>query len=279
MPPLEFREWWLAAAAATSILTMPAQAVPSVGDRVGVATAARPTTRSVGGDRIIYAGNDIAFGEQLRTDDSGALHILFMDQSSITVGPNSAITIDQYVYHPESKDGGMRVTLLKGLVRVVGGALSKYSDTHITTNNSTIGIRGGITIVETDEDLTQGIFLFGEHMLVTTLDGKMEEKVIRPGYSLTIDSDGLGKPKHIPVEVFASLLGRFESRFSSISTGEVFTPEGKLISTEDRLEGADSPQNSLATDRLGTALENVNSIDPEANVRNVLGTAGYTIQS
>ena len=172
MPPMDLKDWWLAAAAATSVASSHVYGMPQAGERVGVATAARQNIRSLSADRVVYVGNDIAFGERLETDSKGALHILFRDQSSITLGPNSSLTINELVYDPDRKQGHLKVNLLKGVARVVGGAISKYSDTRVVTNNATIGIRGGITIVDARERETRGVFLFGRHMEMTSLDGQ-----------------------------------------------------------------------------------------------------------
>ena len=279
MPPMDLKDWWLAAAAATSIVAPLAEGAALTGDRVGVISAARPTIRSVSGDRVMYVGNDILFGERLATDASGALHILFMDQSSITLGPNSAVTIDQFVFHPDKQEGQVKVNLLKGVLRVVGGFVSKFSDTRVVTSNGTIGIRGGITIVEAEEDQTQAIFLFGQQMQVTSMDGQHTQSVTRPGFGVISGAGGVSDPIRIPVGQLSGLLNRFESRIDLASEGEIFTPRGKLISTEDRPSGFESPEISLAQDRLDSVLDDINARDPTSSLRELLGIVVNPIQS
>ncbi len=279
MPPMDLKDWWLAAAAATSIVSPLAGAAIPSGERVGVVTAARPTIKSVSGDRVVYIGNDILFGERLATDGTGAIHILFMDQSSITLGPNSAVTIDEFSFHPEKQEGRITVNLLKGVLRVVGGMVSKYSDTRVITNNGTLGIRGGITIAEAREDQTRGIFLFGQQMQMTSVDGQSTQTVTRPGFGIISRPSGLSDPLRIPVAEFAGLLERFESRASVTSDGEIFTTRGQLVSTGDRPSGIDTPRTTLAVDRLDKALNDINSRDPTRALREMLGSGVAPIQS
>lgn len=270
MPPLDFKDWWLAAATATSLLSTPTGAAVVTGDRVGVATTARPGVRSISGEHVVYAGNDIFHGERLETDGTGALHILFMDQSSLTLGPNSAITIDEYLFRPERGEGSLQVRLLKGFLRVVGGLLSKHTDTRVQTRLSTIGIRGGITIVEADDTQTRSTFLFGQHMQVTAPSGQTAELVTRPGFSVVSSPAGLSAPMRVPVEEFVALLGRFESRFSAPAGGQAFMPRGRLISTQEgRDMGLSAPNRTLAPDRLDKVLDDLNNVDTPTSLNRV----------
>lgn len=273
MPPMDVKDWWLAAAAATSVVALPSDAVTQAGERVGVVMAARPTIKSVSHDRVLYVGNDIQFGERLATDASGALHILFMDQSSITLGPNTAMTIDKFVFDPEKKAGHIEVSLLKGALRVVGGLISKFDDTQVKTANGTIGIRGGITIAQADENKTLGVFLFGQHMQFTGAKGS-PQKVTRPGFGILGGPDGAAAPFRIPGKQYADLLALFESRINPKSEGQIFTPRGHLVSTEDRPSGTDTPDVSLAHDRIDHALLGITTRDADASLSKVLGPNG-----
>lgn len=279
MSPINLKEWWLAAAAATSVISPLTHAAVQTGDRVGVVTAARPGINSAPADQVVYVGNDVLFGERFTTDKSGAVHILFMDQSSITLGPNSTMTIDEFSFHPKKQEGRITVSLLKGVLRVVGGLVSKYSDTRVITNNGTIGIRGGITLAEASEEETRGIFLFGQHMSVTSVDGLMTRTVTRPGFGVISAPSGLSEPLRIPAIELASLLERFESRASISSDGEVFMPGGQLVSTKDRPSGTDTPGNTLAVDRLDKVIDDINARDPGNSLRELTGLGVTPIQS
>lgn len=279
MPPMDLKDWWLAAVAATSIVSPLTEAATQIGDRVGVVTAARQGIRSVSGDRVMYVGNNVQYGERLATDSSGALHILFMDQSSMTLGPNSAMTIDQFVFHPEKQEGQIKVNLLKGALRVVGGLVSKFSDTQVVTGNGTIGIRGGITIAEASEDQTLAIFLFGQHMQMASASGQKPRVVTRPGFGVIGKARGLSDPIRIEVAQFSELLARFESRINLATEGEILTPLGHLVSTEGQPLGVDTPGKTLALDRLDQALRDINARDPEKSVQELLGETVNPIQS
>ena len=206
MPPMDINEWWLAAAAAaaTGIVPASATAATEVGSQVGVVTSVRSGVVSATTERVVYIGNAVAFGERFRTDSTGIIHILFMDQSSMTLGPNSELVIDQFSFQPKEQRGNIAVNLIKGSLRVVGGFISKLASPRgansavVRTATATIGIRGGISVIDAQPGQTQGTFLFGEHMDVLPPDlpggpgsapppdGQGGTRVTRPGFSVVI---------------------------------------------------------------------------------------------
>jgi hypothetical protein len=66
----------------------------------------------------------------------------------MTIGPNSDLTIDRFVYDPNTGTGQLAMTATKGVMRYVGGRLSKHENAvTIRTNVALIGVRGGIVLV------------------------------------------------------------------------------------------------------------------------------------
>jgi hypothetical protein len=75
--------------------------VAADGDVVGVTTAA--TLISTGtpprrAERILEVGTDLFVDERVVTSDSGRLHLMFRDGSSLMVGPKSDLVLDEYVF-------------------------------------------------------------------------------------------------------------------------------------------------------------------------------------
>ncbi len=116
-------------------------------DRIGVVGAANDAvyaTASEGEKRTLKLGNDIFFKDKVTTDAKGNAQLMFVDKSALTVGPNSLVTIDEFVYNPATNSGNMVMQGTKGTFRFIGGALSKKDAVKIKTPVGTIGIRGGI---------------------------------------------------------------------------------------------------------------------------------------
>ncbi|MFM8532176.1 MAG: FecR domain-containing protein, partial [Acidimicrobiia bacterium] len=118
-------------------------------------------------ERVLRVGIDIQANEIVSTRVNDRAHLVFLDGTSLTVGPNSTIVIDKYVFDPGRNAGELSLSATKGVFRFVGGAISKTNEIKVTTPSATIGIRGGIATVEVAENGgTKATFLYGEKMTV-----------------------------------------------------------------------------------------------------------------
>ena len=59
-----------------------------------------------------------------------------------------------------------------GLLRLVGGKVTKKNAATINTNVATVGIRGGIVIVDSDAETTSAAFVYGQEMEVIPLNNE-----------------------------------------------------------------------------------------------------------
>ncbi|MBM3532592.1 MAG: hypothetical protein FJX60_06100 [Alphaproteobacteria bacterium] len=182
----------LALLASTALASGAFAQAPGAPTKVGVAAAVNQQltgTPPAAAGRVVNIGNDVFPRERLVTDARGQAQMLFLDGSAFTVGPDSDLVLDEFVYDPASGTGKLAATAAKGVVRFVGGKLSKNQPVTITTPTATIGIRGGIGIVSIDASTgaTSATFLFGAEMTVTSASGSTE-KISRAGFTTTVES-------------------------------------------------------------------------------------------
>lgn len=137
-------------------------------------------------ERILRIGIDIQANELITTSDNDRAHLVFLDGTSLTVGPNARLVIDKFVFDPASKTGDLAINASKGVFRLVGGKISKTQPITVTTPSSTIGIRGGITILDVQPTQTTSTFVFGDKMTVTGLG--LTQTATRPGSQITANS-------------------------------------------------------------------------------------------
>lgn len=266
MAPADSTDWMFAALALTTAVTSTASASASTeGPQAGVVTGALSSTRAISGaptnTTAVVLGDAVRAGEELRTGPDGIIHILFLDQSSVTLGPNSSLVLDTFTHDEATRSGKIAMTLREGSVRVVGGANSKGNATEIRTPDSTVGILGGISIVETAGQQTNATFLFGQQMQVS--NGAGTQTVTRPGFSVSSNSNLISSPQRTPTQQLSSLTGRFEAGGNPNTGGgsqqplpppsSPSSPSTPLISVSDRPGGSGSPPTSLAPDRLSTS--------------------------
>jgi hypothetical protein len=58
-------------------------------------------------ERILRLGIDVQTGETITTQANDRTHVVFLDGTSLTVGPNARLVIDKFVYDPNTKTGEM----------------------------------------------------------------------------------------------------------------------------------------------------------------------------
>jgi hypothetical protein len=187
-------------------------------ERVGVTAAVNPNAvghTAPSESRALFVGANVLYKERIVTTDSGQAQILFLDQSALTVAPNSDITIDQFVYDPDKKAGKLAATVSKGILRFVGGRISKQSDVTFNTPTATIGVRGGVLVIHVDPNgVTRATFLFGNHMTVTS--GGVTRIVTRPNFSVTVQlpNQPPGSPTPTPQQLLTETLHALEGSTS-----------------------------------------------------------------
>jgi hypothetical protein len=130
----------------------PAYASPSiatVNKLSGMATIARQ------GQTIpATIGLEIWEKDTIRTGRNGSIGIVFNDDTFLSLGPGSALVIDEFVFAPKQGKFSIVVRMLKGTAAYLSGLISKLSpeSAHIKTPTASIGIRGTKFVAKVERD-------------------------------------------------------------------------------------------------------------------------------
>jgi hypothetical protein len=194
-------------------------------------------------ERILRIGIDVQANELITTAANDRAHLVFIDGSSLTVGPDARLTIDRFVFDPSTQKGELAINASKGVLRLVGGKISKTNAITITTPSSTIGIRGGITILSVTQVETIAAFVFGKSMTVTA--GGKTETATRAGSEVTTKAGG------VPGAL------------------TLFKHGGPIAAALSQLEGASSNNNNSADQSAqSSGFSSKNSGQPPTNTPN-----------
>ena len=141
----------LRACAGAAVLGITIGATQALGATVGTTGAVNPSSTGTppgGNSRTLKIGSDVVFKERIQTTSGGSLQVLFVDKTTLSIGPNSDMTIDEFVYNPDVGTGTFVASIAKGSFRFVGGRISRSSGATINLPSATIGIRGTIVTGE-----------------------------------------------------------------------------------------------------------------------------------
>src|SRR5579863_7451266 len=209
-------------AGAVAMALGPVQAMAA--ETIGVNAAVNPDSTGAppgSAPQLLAPGQPVVFQERIATAANGQTQILFRDESTVSVGPDSDLVIDQFVYDPNAGTGRLAMSATKGVFRFVGGQVSKLgSPVTLTTPTATMGIRGGIFIarIASNGDVT-AVFVYGDELTVTGRNGAVTT-VRRPGFAVSVARGGNGPsaPFAAPRELLNSLVGQFDGTAQNRST-------------------------------------------------------------
>ena len=111
----------------------------------------------------LSTGSKIYFGDTIIVRAQSNAQILLLDETALTIGEKSELTIDDFVYDPRSKVGKIVSNIKIGTVRVITGEISKNNPDNLEVNVPTgsIGARGTEFVVVTESDEKSTVVLLG----------------------------------------------------------------------------------------------------------------------
>ena len=113
-------------------------AEPQSENQAGVAASVqgevKATTPPAKSAHLLKSGDKIFMGDKIETGADGQLQILLLDQTVFSLGPLSAISVDEFVYDPEN--AGDKAGMVKGIFRAVSGKVSSKKQEAAAENEA-----------------------------------------------------------------------------------------------------------------------------------------------
>ncbi|MFA6316695.1 MAG: FecR family protein [Elusimicrobiota bacterium] len=122
--------------------------------RIGAAGAVRGRVEAMAPGqavgRIMESGKEVYLRDAVTTDANGRMQILLLDETVFTIGPNSSLTLDEFVYDPKVGEGRMTARVTKGVFRFVTGKIARENPANMKVKLpvGVIGIRGTMVMAK-----------------------------------------------------------------------------------------------------------------------------------
>ena len=109
---------------------------------VGIVGAISGTVKTE--TRELKAGDKIYLNETIYAGAGSGTQILLLDQSTFTVGEDSEVVMDTFIFDPATNDGKIVASVKQGSLKVISGLISKKDPDALTVEvpEGTLGSRG-----------------------------------------------------------------------------------------------------------------------------------------
>lgn len=99
----------------------------------------------------LKVGDALLFQEVIAAGDHSAAQARFIDSTVLSIGPNSSVTLDEFVVPGAGRKPSVTMTLAQGVLRFVSGTMAR--DVYQTrTATAAVGVRGTVFDLFTEPD-------------------------------------------------------------------------------------------------------------------------------
>ncbi|HEY5309382.1 MAG TPA: FecR domain-containing protein, partial [Casimicrobiaceae bacterium] len=98
-------------------------------------------------------GARLQTSDTVKTGPDGSVGITMDDDSLLSAGPNSVLSLDRYVFDSTTNGGRFDASLNKGTLAVISGRIAKQSPDAMTVRTPTaiLGVRGTEFVVSAND--------------------------------------------------------------------------------------------------------------------------------
>lgn len=136
-----------------SLFGSPAYALPA--DAIGHIQTLNGTVSILRGNATLPGaiGTPLYRADLIRTAKPGAVGIVMIDDTTISLGPNSELSIKDYAFEPKEGKFYLAVRMVKGTFVYLSGLIGKLSPNavQLAIPDATIAVRGTKVLVDVQE--------------------------------------------------------------------------------------------------------------------------------
>ena len=177
-----------------------------------------------GKNRQLPLKSELFRGDTIKSGDRGRIQISFLDETLISLGANTEMSIERFDYKPNQNDGELVTHVREGAFRVMGGAIAKIAPSKFKTETptATIGIRGSFYAGNVAALQLTAIFLGGRGITVFNAAGFVE--ITRPSFGTTVPA--ANAPPEPPRRFSTAEIGQLLTGFAFSGLGGDTSPAG-----------------------------------------------------
>ena len=145
-----------AAVACAGLMLWTGAASASEGSPVGYVKNVKGTATVTTNGQVVEAqpGTPLHQGSALKTEAQSSMGVTFKDNTMMSFGPNTQLTVEEYLYEPADGKLKLGARMGKGTLNYVSGVIAKLQPEAVTVKTPTgmIGVRGTQFLLKVAEE-------------------------------------------------------------------------------------------------------------------------------
>jgi hypothetical protein len=100
------------------------------------------------------AGDKVFQHDVLETDDTGSLGVTLKDNTRLSLGPKSRLSLNEFVFNPKQEEYSFVTEIIRGTLVYISGIMAKLSPESVVikTPTATVGIRGTRLVIRIEDE-------------------------------------------------------------------------------------------------------------------------------
>jgi|GEM_PF-6121140 len=181
--------------------------------------------------RSVLIGQPVYLNDEITTQENNKIQILLKDQTAFSMGANSSIVVDKFVYDPNKPE--LTANIKKGAFKFVSGKISemKKDTMKVSIPNSVIAVRGTSVAGAINPDGSSTVVLL--HGAIGLMNGSSSVDITKPGYGSQVSNTGIiSSPIPIPASTIRSITTSVQTQgVNSSSSGQTNNSSTSALNT------------------------------------------------
>ena len=227
-------------------------------------------------------GSKIFYGDTILANSKSNAQILFLDETVMTVGENTELTIDDFIYNPTTNDGNFVTNIKSGIVKTISGKISEKNPDNLEVKmpNGSLGVRGTEFIVSLNSQEESTVLLLGpgpDNTLgmvpgnIMLTDGVNTTEITNPGFQAVLDNVvSLASPTNLDVitQMTSSISHSILNSDNIVDNSKEVT--SNLVSAEDLQQNIIITAEKFDLESDESASEILSGLSPESESKEIL---------
>lgn len=183
--------------------------------------------------RRMVEAEKVFFDENVFTTESAKAVLQFRDGSTLEIGPDAVVTVDELVFNPKQGRSGKVMSVLRGTFRYVSAYAAPDSDVTIRTPTGNLGIRGSVVSGIVHSQVPVFVHVASGQAVFENDGGQID---LASGNAIAVPERRTApmSPQWMPVGVAAEAIGHIESTLGPIDG----LPAAQAVAPQQRQEDA-----------------------------------------